>query len=182
MTDETGIRGGALPAAIESFPWWLVLLDGIIALILGILLLFWTGPTLLVTITFIGVYWLISGIFILASVFVDRTGWGWKLLSGILAFLAGLFVLAYPLYSALLLPAIFAIFIGVWGLVVGAVHLVQAFRGGGWGAGILGVLSIIFGILILTHPLISAVALVLIVAIFAVVGGIAAIFLAFRLR
>jgi uncharacterized membrane protein HdeD (DUF308 family) len=159
-----------------------VLFDGIVALVLGILLLFWTGPTLLFIITLIGVYWFASGIFAMIGAFVARTGRGWKILSGVLGILAGLFIIAYPLYSAILLPAFFAIFIGVLGLVIGAVSLVQAFRGGGWGAGILGIISIIFGILVLAHPLISAVTLILIVGIFAVAGGITAIVLAFRLR
>ena len=99
-----------------------------------------------------------------------------------LSILAGLVVLFYPLYSAVLLPALLTIFIGIWGLVIGCIALVQAFRGAGWGAGILGVLSIIFGLLILANPLVSAALLILLIAIVAILGGIAAIFLAFRMR
>jgi uncharacterized membrane protein HdeD (DUF308 family) len=143
-------------ATIEAFPWWLVLLEGIIALILGIVLLVWPGITLLLLVTFIGVFWLGTGILTIISVFTDRTRIGWKLLSGALSILAGLVVLFYPLYSAILLPAFLIIFIGILGLVIGFITLFQALRGAGWGAGALGILSIIIGLLILANPLVSA--------------------------
>jgi len=169
-------------AGLDMIPWWLVLLQGIIALILGIVLLVWPGVTLVLLVTFLGVYWLGTGILSIVSIFIDRTNVGWKLLSGALGILAGLVVLVYPLYSAVLLPAFLTIFIGIWGLVIGVIALVQAFRGAGWGAGILGVLGIVFGLLILANPLVSEALLILLIAIVAILGGIAAIFLAFRMR
>ncbi len=184
MTDELAGAGPATSAMarIEMFPWWLVLLEGIVALILGFVLLFWPGTTLFVLVTFLGIYWFVTGIFALVSVFIDRTRWGWKLLSGVLGIIAGIVVLAYPLYSAILIPTFLAIFIGVWGLIIGIVTLVHAFQGAGWGAGILGVLSIIFGLVIISNPLVSTAVLIIMVAIFAIIGGISAIFLSFRLR
>ena len=58
----------------------------------------------------------------------------------------------------------------------------MAFKGGGWAAGILGALSIIFGIILLLNPVASAVALVFVAGGFAIVGGIASIVMAFRYR
>ncbi|MDI6877248.1 MAG: DUF308 domain-containing protein [Methanomicrobiales archaeon] len=184
MTDELAGAGPATSAMarIEMFPWWLVLLEGIVALILGFVLLFWPGTTLLLLVTFLGIYWFVTGIFALISVFIDRTRWGWKLLTGVLGIIAGIIVLAYPIYSAILIPALLTILIGVWGLIIGFVMVFQAFGGAGWGAGILGVLSIIFGLVILANPLVSTAVLIIMVAIFAIIGGISAIFLAFRLR
>jgi uncharacterized membrane protein HdeD (DUF308 family) len=184
MSNGTAGAGPTTSAAagIEAFPWWLVLLQGIIAIILGMVLLFWPGITLLVLVTFIGIYWFATGILVFFSAFIDRSRFGWKILSGILGILAGLVVLSYPIYSAILLPTLLILFIGVWGLIIGFVTLFQAFGGAGWGAGILGVISIIFGLLLLANPLVSAALLILMIAIFAIIGGIAAIFLAFRLR
>ncbi|MDI6719827.1 MAG: DUF308 domain-containing protein [Methanomicrobiales archaeon] len=140
MTDELAGAGPATSAMarIEMFPWWLVLLEGIVALILGFVLLFWPGTTLLLLVTFLGIYWFVTGIFALISVFIDRTRWGWKLLTGVLGIIAGIIVLAYPIYSAILIPALLTILIGVWGLIIGFVMVFQAFGGAGWGAGILG--------------------------------------------
>ena len=181
-----GMAGNGLTtsatAAIETFPWWLVLLQGILALILGIALLVWPGVTLLLLVTFIGVYWLGTGILTIISAFTDHSRRGWKLISGILSILAGLVVLFYPFYSAILLPALLIIFIGLWGLVIGFIMLFQAFRGAGWGVGVLGLLSIIIGLLVLANPLVSAALLILLIAVLAIIGGIAAIFMAFRLR
>lgn len=60
--------------------------------------------------------------------------------------------------------------------------MVQGFSGAGWGTGILGILSIIFGLVLIANPLVAAVGLVLLLAGgLAIVGGIAAIVVSFRL-
>jgi uncharacterized membrane protein HdeD (DUF308 family) len=68
------------------------------------------------------------------------------------------------------------------GLIIGVVSLIQAFQGGGWGIGILGALSIVFGLILLFNAVIGALALPWVLGIFGIVGGIAAIFMAFRIR
>ncbi|MCB0157934.1 MAG: DUF308 domain-containing protein, partial [Caldilineaceae bacterium] len=57
-----------------------------------------------------------------------------------------------------------------------------SFQGAGWGAAILGVISIIFGIILLGQPLLSAAVLPWVLGIFGIVGGIFAVIAAFRLR
>jgi uncharacterized membrane protein HdeD (DUF308 family) len=84
-----------IPAS-ASVPWWLLLIQGIAAVILGVLLLAAPAATLVLMIQLLGAYWLVGGVFSLVSMFVDRTNWGWKLLGGIVAILAGLAVLQHP--------------------------------------------------------------------------------------
>ena len=60
--------------------------------------------------------------------------------------------------------------------------MIVAFQGGGWGAGILGVLSIVFGIILLIHPLLGAVVFPIVLGALMLVGGVVAIVGAFRLR
>lgn len=160
---------------------WLVLLLGVIAVIFGVLFFIYPVPTLTLLVTFLGLYWLFNGIVAFIDLFANKTGRGWKLLIGILGVFAGILVLTYPLYSAVLIPTVFAIIIGVEGLIIGAAHMVQGFSGAGWGTGILGILSIIFGLVLIANPLVAAVGLVLLLAGIAIVGGIAAIIFAFRL-
>lgn len=160
---------------------WLVLLLGILAVVFGVLFFIYPIPTLELLVTFLGLYWLFNGIVALIGLFTDNTGRGWKLLVGILGILAGALVLAYPLYSAILIPTVFALIIGVEGLIIGAVYMVQGFSGAGWGTGILGILSIIFGLVLIANPLVAALGLVLLLAGLAIVGGIAAIVVSFRL-
>jgi uncharacterized membrane protein HdeD (DUF308 family) len=109
--------------------------------------------------------------------------WGWKLFGGIIGILAGIVVLQHPLWSTLLLPAVYVIILGIQGIIGGGVSLVMAFRGGGWGIGILGALSLVFGIILLLNPVFIGVAVLpFVLGAFALVGGIAAVIGAFMLR
>jgi len=174
MTETTTPSATATPG-LPVFPWWLVLIQGIITLILGIFFLVYPYGTLLVLVTFLGAYWFISGLIGLFSLAVDKTNAGWKILYGILGIIAGIAILAYPFYSAFIVPFIFIIFVGVWGLIMGFTSLFAAFKGGDWGAGIVGVILIIFGCLILVYPVVTTVLLPFILGVFGIIGGIAAI-------
>jgi uncharacterized membrane protein HdeD (DUF308 family) len=166
----------------QVIPWWLVLITGIITLILGVTFLYYPFGTLFVLVTFLGIYWFIAGLIGLCSLFVDRTNAGWKILFGILGIIAGIAILTYPLYSAFVVPYIFIIFVGVWGLIMGFVGIFAAFKGGGWGAGIMGFILVIFGCLILANPVISTLVLPFFLGVFGIIGGIAAIIGAFMIR
>jgi uncharacterized membrane protein HdeD (DUF308 family) len=171
-----------MSAEKQFLPWWVVLLEGIAAIIIGVLLLTAPGSTLAFLILVLGFYWLISGIFSIVAIFVDSSQWGWKLFIGILGIIAGIVVIQHPLWATILVPTVAVIVIGIQGIIVGIVGLIQAFQGGGWGVGILGVLSIIFGLILLFNPLVGAVALPFVLGIFGIVGGVLAIIAAFRLK
>jgi uncharacterized membrane protein HdeD (DUF308 family) len=164
------------------FPWLLVLLEGIAAVILGILMLTAPGVTLFILVQVLGIFLLIAGIFRIVSIFIDSSSWGWKLLAGILGILAGILVLRYPLWSTIVLPMWIVFLVGILALVQGILGLVLAFQGGGWGVGILGGLGIIFGLILVANPVIGVVALPFVLGVFMLVGGIVAIVWAFRLR
>ncbi len=163
-------------------PWWLVLVQGIFALIIGVLLLIAPGKTTLFIVQFLGIYWLISGIFQIVGIFIDSTAWGWKLFGGVIGILAGFAVINHPLWSTYLVPNVLVIIIGIAGIFMGIVSLVQAFQGGGWGVGILGGLSILFGILLLANPIAATLTLPWVFGVFGVIGGILSIIAAFKLK
>ncbi len=167
---------------LVRLPWWMVLLEGLAAVIVGVLLLTSPGITTLVLVQVLGFYWLIVGILALVSLFVDRSLWGWKLCSGLLGILSGLVIIRHPLWSALLIPTLLVIVLAVQSLLQGVIKMVEAFRGGGFGAIVLGILNILLGVLLLSAPLTAAFVLPLVVGIFALIGGVAAIFGAFRLH
>ena len=163
-------------------PWWLVLLQGITSLLFGILLVTSPVATTVVVVQFVGIYWLIGGIFEIVSIFTNKKQWGWKLVAGLLGIFAGIVILQHPLWSTVLLPTTLVFILGLEGIVIGLINLVQAFQGGGWGIGILGVVSVLIGFFLLFNPLAAALALPIIIGIFAMGGGIAAIFSSFRMR
>jgi uncharacterized membrane protein HdeD (DUF308 family) len=166
----------------EMLPWWLILIEGIALILLGILLLLKPGMTSLVFIQFLGIYWLVGGIFKIVSIFLDSSMWGWKLFAGVLGIIAGIIVVQHPLWSPVVVGSTLVILLGIQGIIYGGVGVFQAFKGAGWGAGILGAISILFGIYLLAN--IGAATLVLpwVVGVLALVGGVAAIVMAFRVK
>ncbi len=167
---------------VPVIPWWLVLLEGIAAILIGILLLARPAMATLVLVQVIGIYWFVAGIFRIVSIFIDSSQWGWKLFAGILGIIAGIIVIQHPLWSPLVVGSTLVIILGIEGIIIGVVSLIQAFQGGGWGAGILGGLSILFGIILLANVWVAAFSLPWVFGIFAIVGGIFALIAAFQLR
>ncbi|MFN2196597.1 MAG: DUF4332 domain-containing protein [Anaerolineales bacterium] len=163
-------------------PWWLVLIWGIAAILMGILLFMRPAATVIILIQFLGIYWLITGIFSIVSLLWDRVGWGWKLFNGILGIIAGLLIIQNPLWSTLLVPVTLAIMVGIIGIVIGILQLFAAFRGGGWGVGILGVLSILLGFLLIARPVIAGLTLPWVLGGLLIFGGVLAFIGSFGLR
>ena len=164
------------------FPWWLVLLEGIFSAIFGLLLLVAPGATLIFLFQVLGFYLLIAGILRIVSIFLDASLWGWKLVVGILGIIAGIVVLQHPLWSAVVVPMWIVYLVGFLAIVQGILGVVLAFQGGGWGAGILGVLGFIFGLILVANPFIGVLALPFVLGGFMLGGGIVAIVMSFRMR
>ena len=165
-----------------AIPWWVVLLQGVCALIIGFLLLTDTAATLLTFVILLGIYWFVLGIFDLVRMFSDPAGWGWKLLSGIIGILAGLVLIRHPLWSAAIGSSILVWVVGVLGLIMGVISIIRAIAGGGWGMAIVGALSILLGLLLLFHTATTVMVLIYSAGILLVIGGIAGILGAIMLR
>ena len=167
---------------IAGVPWWLVLLQGISLLILGVLFVIAPGMTSEIVVQFLGIYWFVIGIFGIVSIFVDNSLWGWKLFSGILGIIAGLIIMQHPIWSPLVVGNVLVIILGVEGIIIGVVHLIQSFQGAGWGMAILGIVSVIIGILLLTNVWAFTFALPLALGILALIGGVISIIAAFQMK
>ncbi len=163
-------------------PWWIPLIEGIALLIVGVLLLTSPIETTLRLTRILGLFWFVGGIFEIVSIFIDRSAWGWKLIGGLIGLWAGYYLIMTPVAGALILGFTVIVFLGIQALLMGIIHLVQALRGAGWGIGLLGIINLIFGVILLSNTLIGIASLPLIIGIFAIIGGIGTIFMAFRLR
>lgn len=184
----TSAAKSAVAAPARQRPWWLTLILGIAAVVVGAVMLWGTLETRVQTYVFLvkalGLYWLIWGILELVYMFIDHTAWGWKLFMGVVSIIAGGSILMYPVAAAIALPQIFLLVLGIWALMEGIILLILAFRGGGWGAGILGVISIVLGVILIGNYGAPGAGLTMLWAgaIWAFIGGFVLIFQAFRQR
>jgi uncharacterized membrane protein HdeD (DUF308 family) len=166
----------------EALPWGLVLVEGIVVALFGLVLLVAPGASLVFLVWLLGIYLLIAGIFRFVGIFLDSSSWGWKLAAAILCLIAGLAILSNPLWSTTVASTWLVILVGFLAMLQGVAGLIVALQGGGWGMGALSVLGILFGLFLVINPLIGVAALTLILAIFMLIGGVGAVIQAFRMR
>ena len=170
--------------------WWILLVQGICAILLGILL--FTNPaTTLISLAFVlGIFWIVGGIADIIGAFTGRGGnrhWFWQLLSGIIGVIVGFLFVSQPVVGAVALPFTMTLLLGIGAItsgifnIIGAIMMRKEISGEIWMI-IWGVVSILLGFWILSNLGVASVAYVYVAAIFAIIGGIISIFGAFRLR
>lgn len=169
--------------------WWLALLRGISAVLLGFLLFTNKAATFEVIFIFLGIYWLVDGVVTLLASFTGRNeneGWGWGIFSGVLSILAGLAVLSQPVLTALFTAKFIVTFVGIMIIISGVSSIVTGFRlrktSGEWMMILGGAVGVILGLLLFSNPLLSAAVYVNMLAIFSIIGGVMLIVLAFKIK
>ena len=165
--------------------WWLILLRGIVALLFGILALISAQFVLLFLVYLFGAYVLLDGIMAIVVSLEERksaSGWWVVLLLGIVGVIVGLLCFIHPGNVAVLIFYLVAIWLIISGLFV----IISAFTlraaGAEWLLVVVGVISIIVGIIFFIHPTSSILSIVWLLGIFALVYGIVQIVRAIQLR
>jgi uncharacterized membrane protein HdeD (DUF308 family) len=166
--------------------WWALLIRGIAAVIFGILAFAWPGPTLVVIGILFGAYAFIDGVFaIVAAVRAAQAHERWWpfVLEGIV----GLAIAAITVYDVGITLLALYLTIAVWAFITGileiaaAVQLRKTIRNE-WLLIVAGISSILFSVLMFWRPVAAALAIVWLIAAYAIVFGIIMIALSFRLR
>jgi uncharacterized membrane protein HdeD (DUF308 family) len=165
--------------------WGWVLAFGIITVLAGIVVLAWPGPTLVVIAIFFGIELVVLGIFRFVAAFGHDLTAGTRILYallGVLSLIVGLYALRHVLITLLAL----ALLLGIFWVVNGTVELFAALSHRemshrGWMM-VLGVLSILAGIVLLVYPALSLVVLSVIVSVWLLVFGLMEISVAWRIR
>jgi uncharacterized membrane protein HdeD (DUF308 family) len=171
--------------AVLAKNWWAIGIRGALAILFGLVALFLPGVTMLSLVFVFAAYTLVDGVFgIISSVRAARQNerWGYLLFEG----LVDIAVAAIAVFWPAITVAVFVFLIAFWAIVTGILELVAAFRlelvdGRGWlifG----GIVSILFGALLIVTPMIGAVVLTWWLGAYALVFGVALVVLAFRLR
>ena len=192
---NTGINGrtpgGRSPAHTEAMNavlarnWWLVALRGVLAIIFGLFAILFTGPTMLSLVLVFSAYMLVDGAFaIAAAIRAARANerWGLLVLEGIADIAAGIIAFLWPDITVLA----FVLVIAAWAIVSGGLMWAAAYQlrrdHGRWWLVVGGVISVIYGALLVVAPLIGAIVLTWWIGAYALVFGGALLVLAFRLR
>ncbi len=165
--------------------WWLLLLRGICATLFGVLTFVWPGITLLTLVLLYGAYALADGVLALVEAVMGGAPaprW-WLALVGLLGIAVGILTFAWPGITALVL----LLFIAGWAIATGILQIVGAIRlrkeiDNEWLLIASGVLSVIFGLILVAQPATGALALLYVIGIYAVLYGILEVWLSLRLR
>jgi uncharacterized membrane protein HdeD (DUF308 family) len=181
MTTAVPTTATGTPTDVD-LPWWLGIVQGIALLVLGALCLSAPGATLVVLVQLVGIYWLVTGILELVGLIGDRTAWGWKLFAGIIGILAGIAIVAHPMWATILVPTTLVLVIGIFGIISGVMVIVHSFGQRRWTGVILGIFGVLLGLILVANPLIGAATLPFVIGSFALVGGIMSIAMAFYER
>lgn len=166
--------------------WGWVLGFGIVSIIAGIIAFFFTGATLVAIAILFGLQLVFAGIFRFMATFAIPGHHAWlRALTGLLAVVSlavGLYLVAHPLITLLVL----AFVLGIFWVVSGVVELFVAIEnhdtpGRAWVA-LSGVLGIVAGLVVTFYPGISLVALTIVLGFWLVIFGVIEVMAAFRLR
>lgn len=163
--------------------WWLVALRGVIGIAFGIIALMMPVATILALLLVFCAYMLVDGGFALYAAYQaarQRKKWGLLVLQGLANLMAGVLALFWPGLTVLA----FVLLLAAWALVSGCLQIVAAFRvnSGRWWLVLSGLVSLVYGALLVAAPLIGAVVLTWWMGAWAIFFGAFLIVAAFRLR
>jgi uncharacterized membrane protein HdeD (DUF308 family) len=171
-----------MTAEAQLFPWWFFLLFGILTLLVGLAFLLTPGVTTELFVIFLAAYWLVGGLFMIGSLVIDRSNLGMKLLLSVINIFAGVLILSHPLFATIFALSFLILFLGFWACFIGAVHMYHAIGAKDAGNAVLGVLSLIFGILLLAHPFLAVALLPFVAGGFCVVSGLSTLYVAYTAK
>lgn len=166
--------------------WWMFLVRGILAIILGVIALLSPSGAYLSLVLIIGIYALVSGVVAIISALTSKAkseNWWWIIFVGIIGILFGAFTLLQPAAMSaiwLLLIAAWAILTGILEIITG-IRLRKFIKGEFWLI-LGGAVSVLFGIFLFVNPTSGAFAIGFIVGVFAILIGILYILLAFSMK
>ena len=166
--------------------WWALITRGLAALLFGLVMIIFPGITLVLLVLLFGVYALVDGIFatVMAVKTKDRyTNWWSLLLEGLFGIAIGILTFLWPGITALSLLYLIA----AWAIITGVFEAITAIRlreeiEHEWLLIMGGILSVIFGVLLLEFPSLGALSVITLIGFYALIFGFMYLILGLRLR
>jgi uncharacterized membrane protein HdeD (DUF308 family) len=165
--------------------WWAIGIRGALGILFGLIALFLPGATMLSLVLVFAAYAFLDGVLgIVSAVRAARENerWGYLILEGLVDIAAAAVAVLWPGITVVA----FVFVIAFWAIVTGVLELIAAFRldfidGRGWLV-FGGIVSILYGALLIAAPMIGAVVLTWWLGAYALVFGVCLVMLAFKLR
>lgn len=166
--------------------WWALFIQGLIAVVFGLLIMFWPQATLFILIILFGIYAVLDGLFAAVGAIIYREQhptWWLTLLWGILSLLLGIAAFVWPSLTGLVLLWLIA----ARALLIGLLQIVGALRlreqVGVWWLFLLGgIISVLFAIVAFAWPGATALALVWLIGLYVGIVGVVLCVVALLLR
>ena len=166
--------------------WWVLLLRGIIAILFGVTAYAWPGMTLATLVMFFAAFVLVDGVFDVFAAFSGRKeneNWWVLLLEGLLGIAFGVITWTRPGVTVVVL----LLFIAFWALATGILRIIMAIRlrkeiEGEWWLILSGLASVLFGVIVMARPGAGALAMLWVIAAWAIITGIFLVILSFQAR
>ena len=172
--------------AAASRLWWVLVLQGVLGIAFGILAIIFPGLAL-VTLAYIFAIWaIVSGLSHLGEGMrvAEARGRSWPFaVIGVISLLAGVLALIVPGITVFGL----VLLLGAWLVTQGAMEVYTAYRirrevTGEWILALVGVVRTLIGLVILALPIVGALLTATLLAVYAIVAGVTALTLGWRLR
>lgn len=166
--------------------WWFLVINGLIAILFGVFLLFFDTDLIRILMMYIGIGVTVVGVILLLAAIRnirnDKQA-GMLLFESILTVVIGLVLLLFPTFSM----KFFLVIIGVWAVILGIVQLAILIniREKFASKNILlfnGLLTIVLGVMLFFDPVTTAGVLLKILGVFAILFGILMIYFGFLLK
>jgi uncharacterized membrane protein HdeD (DUF308 family) len=187
--------GGEVPRNLPAHNWAWFLFRGVIALILGILAIFFPFSALTAFAFLFALFAFVDGVSLLvtgiAGATHHRERWWGLIVAGLVGIAVGVIYIAWPALSTVSYAVVFLAVIAVWAIANGLAQISAAIRlrreiEGEWLLAVAGIFSILLGIAILAVtaavPGASLLSVGLIIGFYALIAAVVLIGLAFRLR
>jgi uncharacterized membrane protein HdeD (DUF308 family) len=167
--------------------WWVIAIRGVSAIAFGVLAIAWPQLTIVTLVLLFGVYALIDGVSSLVAVIrgdPETRGRGlWFALMGVVGILAGIYAFLFPGLTTIALLYVVA----AWAIVTGVLQVMAAVWlrreiEGEWLLALGGLLSVVFGLLLVIAPGAGIMSLLFVLAIWAIIFGVSLLGVALRMR
>jgi uncharacterized membrane protein HdeD (DUF308 family) len=181
--------------------FWITLVRGMLAITLGVALVFWPDKARPILVNFMGMFWLVSGIVSLRWGVHGERAKGLSLLAGAVGVLAGVGMLSRRFTQGMVGEDVLLSVVGLIILLTGLMHIVGGFRTGpvethllsqnrtrmwsrawSWTAFLLGLFEIVLGVILVIAPMGRGPLIYFAASVWALVGGTILLGDAVRLR